>query len=264
MKISQYHKSKSDHVEFVKGIDPIKRDKFEWDRIYISTLFTYDWSETIKTIKSYRYSVKGSASENLVVGGVLATLMSEDIKKEVSCRVVKGLLNENGKLGYVDDEIIDLLTPDYGILDEIEYKYPATNAYYLYTTRGCIRQCSFCAVHRIEPKFENFISIVDQIKKIEDNYGAKKDLLLLDNNVLASTKFNSIISEIKKSGFKKGAKQTYINKSGFNTSVSRWVDFNQGLDARLLTEQKIARISQIAIRPLRIAFDDIKYKYLYI
>jgi hypothetical protein len=38
----------------------------------------------------------------------------------------------------------------------------------------------------------------------------------------------------------------------------RTVDFNQGVDARLFTEEKVQLLSQINVRPLRIAFDDIK------
>jgi hypothetical protein len=38
----------------------------------------------------------------------------------------------------------------------------------------------------------------------------------------------------------------------------RYVDFNQGVDARLFTEEKVQLLSQINVRPLRIAFDDIK------
>lgn len=264
MKISKYHKLRNDHVEFVKGISPIKRDKFEWDRIYISTLFTYDWDETIKTIKYYRFSVKEPSSQNLVIGGVMATLMAEDILKEVNCYIIKGLLSDSRMLGYSDNVIIDSLIPDYSILNEIDYKYPTANAYFLYSTRGCIRRCSFCAVHIIEPEFNEFIHIKDQIMQIIDTYGPKKDLLLLDNNVLASSKFSLIINEIKKAGFEKGAKLLYKDKNNRTISVKRYVDFNQGVDARLLTKEKMAKLSQIAINPLRIAFDDISYKDLYV
>jgi hypothetical protein len=38
----------------------------------------------------------------------------------------------------------------------------------------------------------------------------------------------------------------------------RYVDFNQSVDARLFTEEKVQLLSQINVRPLRVAFDDIK------
>lgn len=264
MKISQYHKAKGDHVEFIKGLSPEIRDKFEWDKIYVASLFTYDWKETIKALKYYRYSVKEPTSENLIVGGVLATLMGDDIKREVECKVVRGLLDKKGKLGYDDDNKIDNMVPDYSILDDIDFKYPMSNAYIVYATRGCIRRCEFCAVHRIEPKYKEYISLKKQVEQITKLYGPKKDLLLLDNNILASSKFEKIIKEIKEVGFERGAQFTYKGKLGQPVKANRYVDFNQGVDGRLLTEEKMALLSEIAIRPLRIAFDDISYKDLYI
>lgn len=43
----------------------------------------------------------------------------------------------------------------------------------------------------------------------------------------------------------------------------KYVDFNQGIDARLLTEKKMALLAKINIRPLRVAFDDIELKDIY-
>ncbi len=43
----------------------------------------------------------------------------------------------------------------------------------------------------------------------------------------------------------------------------RYVDFNQGVDARLFTEENVKQLSRIAIRPLRIAFDNIKTEAQY-
>ena len=90
---------------------------------------------------------------------------------------------------------------------------------------------------------------------INDKYGEKKDLLLLDNNVLASRKLGQIIDEIKETGFHKGAK--------LNNSL-RNVDFNQGIDLRLLTKAKMKRLAELSIYPLRIAFDYIALKDKYI
>ena len=43
----------------------------------------------------------------------------------------------------------------------------------------------------------------------------------------------------------------------------RFIDFNQGLDCRLTTDENMKKISEIAIRPLRIAFDHWKMKDIY-
>ena len=264
MKISTFHKQKGDSVVFYKGCSPELR-KIEWDRVYISTIFTFHWTKTIKTIKYYRKSVTDISS--IYVGGVMATMMKDEIRNEIPVTVIEGLLNKKGLLGYQDDDTIDNITPDYSIIDQktnllLNYVYPTSNSYIAYATRGCIRKCQFCAVPIIEPDFTNNLSIANQVNAIKENYGEKRDLLLLDNNILASNRFSEIIEEIKSIGFQKGA--NYIQKNGGKEKIIyRYVDFNQGIDARLLNREKMELLSQIAISPLRIAFDDIKYKDLY-
>jgi hypothetical protein len=84
------------------------------------------------------------------------------------------------------------------------------------------------------------------VRGIEQLYGAKRDLLLLDNNVLASRHFRRIMHDILDLGFERGAK--------FNNQL-RAVDFNQGLDARKLDRAKMKLLARTAIRPLRFALD---------
>jgi hypothetical protein len=252
MKISTFHKQRGDEVCFVKGLDKGLRGQL-WDRIYITSLFSFHWSETIKTIKYYEFSVKDP--RNLFIGGPMATLMADEIQQETGFIPVRGLLNERGRLRLAGDQKVDSMVPDYSILDEIKYKYPASNAYFAYTTRGCIRKCAFCAVPKIEPFYVEYIPLKKQLQMINEKYGEKKDLLLLDNNVLASSKFDNIIDEIKEAGFHKGAK---LNNS------NRHVDFNQGIDLRRLTKEKMKRLAELPIYPLRIAFDHIGLKDSYI
>ncbi len=57
MKIAAFHKERGEHVRFIKGLNAEIREQ-AWDRIYITTLFSFYWAETIKTIKYYEYSVK--------------------------------------------------------------------------------------------------------------------------------------------------------------------------------------------------------------
>ena len=45
--------------------------------------------------------------------------------------------------------------------------------------------------------------------------------------------------------------------------MQRYVDFNQGMDARLLTEEKMKILSALPIKPFRIAYDNIKYTDIY-
>lgn len=301
-------------------------DDPKWDRICITTLFTFYWEQTINTINSYKQICKDISE--VKIGGVAASLLPEEIEKETGIRPHIGLLNMGGE--YDDNDIIiDHLPLDYSILNEIDYIYPENDGYYAYMTRGCVNRCAFCAVPQLEPQYNCFISIKEQIKYISENFGEKRNLLLLDNNVLASDRFNDIIDEIKECGFYNGAtyiepnkysvliqhmRRSTINNRGDVKSIinlykwlykkvddklkssiysilyenkllsvdtatkesilevdnffsplfekhrnrtikARYVDFNQGVDARLLTPEKMKRLSEIPIRPLRIAFD---------
>jgi len=233
MKISTYHKLKGDEVSFYKGTNAKIRDR-GWDIIYITTMFTFQWNTTINTIKFYQRERTKKAE--IKIGGILGSLLQDEVERETGIKPHFGLWKE-----------VDQLKPDYA-LEGIEGYY-TNNASFGYTTKGCFNECPFCAVHKLEPEFIHFISLEHQIDK------NKKDLILLDNNVLASSEFPKIIEEIKKFGFAKGAK--FGNKD-------RHVDFNQGVDARLLDDEKMKLLSEIAIKPLRIAFDNINLQNLYI
>jgi hypothetical protein len=252
MKISAFHKQRGDEVVFVKGTDKEKKG-ITWDRIYISTLFSFYWDITIRTINYYEHSVKDL--RNFYIGGPMATVMAEEIKVATGFTTIQGLLNKKGKLNLPDDQCVDNIVPDYDLLKQISYRYISDDAYFSYTTRGCIRKCPFCAVPKIEPVYKEYISLNEQINTVKLKYGEKKDLLLLDNNVLASSSFDKIVNEIKELGFLKGAK--------LNGKL-RYVDFNQGVDLRKLTRQKMKLLSEISIKPLRIAFDNIRLKEQYI
>lgn len=257
MKISYFHKYiHHDYVRFAKGKLPDALSEKKWDRVYVTTLFTFEWQKTKEAIE-YALSVVKDPTQ-VYTGGIFATLMPDLIAKNFpTVKNNPGLLDKKGTLGLEYEECIDRLTLDYGMLDDIadEYIYPAHDAYFTYMTRGCGMKCEFCAVQTLEPEYYPYISITEAIKRVDEQFGPKKDLLLMDNNVLRSPKFDEIIDEIKALGFAKGA--TYINpKSG--KRVQRFVDFNQGLDAFLLTPHKAKRLGELAIRPARIAFDHIE------
>jgi hypothetical protein len=305
--------------------------ELSWDRICIATLFTFYFKKTVETVNFCKDRLLAENGE-LLIGGILATVIPDELTSATGVKPIIGLLNKPGMLDRGDQVIIDELTPDYSILEEIDYIYPENNGYYGYTSRGCIRKCSFCAVPKLEPIFKHSISISKHLREVDERYGARKNLLLLDNNVLASKKFPQIIKEIRDIGFVPGAtfappnmlKMAVENlKKGFNefayrrlankllhnfgiklagktrstyeiemskagidgtylptskqiiefyssiedlyesrrvkTKVKRYVDFNQGVDARLLDEEKMFLLSTIPIFPLRIAFDSMKF-----
>ena len=263
MKIAYFHRYiMHDYVRFAKGRLPEGLEHKKWDRVYVTTLFTFEWENTKKALQ-YALSVVKPGGK-VFTGGILATLRPEWISEEFPTVINNtGLLNHEGTLGLQGEECIDTLPLDYGILDDIktEYRYPAEDAYFTYMTRGCGMNCTFCAVKTLEPTYEPYISITESIKRIDREFGPKRDLLLMDNNVLRSPKFDQIIDEIKALGFGKGA--TFVNPKTGKTVV-RHVDFNQGLDAFLLNEHKAQRLGELAIKPARIAFDHIEDEDVYV
>jgi hypothetical protein len=254
MKISTFHKKLGDCVIFAKGTLPMELSEKKWDRVYVSTLFTFEWNETKKSVEYALTIVKDKSM--VFVGGIMTTLMPDLFKKTFpTIKIVKGLLNREGMIGLCDEQCIDRLTPDYDILDDIDYRYPATDAYFMYMTRGCGMNCQFCAVQTLEPEYMPYISVREQIAEVDRNFGVKRYLLLMDNNVLKSYKFDSIVDELIELGFGKGS--TYPSPHT-GKPLKRYVDFNQGLDAKLLNEHKAKRLGELAISPARIAFDHIE------
>lgn len=311
----------------------------KWDWVGVTTLFTFYWDITIQTILFAKGMVKDT--RNLMVGGVLASIQPKEIEKATGIKPHCGTLHTPYK--DIDEDnpyIIDELPLDYSILDEIDYEYVDSGAFFSYATRGCIRNCPFCAVPTLEPKYQAYLPLKERIEQTRRLYGDQQNLLLMDNNVLASDKLPQIIADICSCGFVPEAKfkepnmykiairnlrlglndRAYIRKSwkllkqlndwkslneekrthiynlreqnGLLSPLTctkealvrtykdfaiyfdqkydkqkgrlRYVDFNQGVDARLFDTEKVSLLTQIPIRPLRIAFDDIKTEKSYV
>jgi hypothetical protein len=100
------------------------------------------------------------------------------------------------------------------------------------------------------------------VRAIDELYGPKKDLILMDNNVVASTRFKEIVSEIRDLGFTPGVK---LRREHERVPVQRRVDFNQGVDARILCKDPmyLRELASICLKPLRIAFDHLGLKRPY-
>lgn len=310
----------------------------KWDWVGVTTLFTFYWDITIQTIVFAKAMVKDL--KNLMVGGVLASIQPKEIEEATGIVPHCGTLHTPYK--DIDEDnpyIIDELPLDYSILEEIDYEYVDGKAFFSYATRGCIRHCPFCAVPILEPKFQSYIPLNERIEQTRRLFGDQQNLLLMDNNVLASKDLPKIIEDIRSCGFIPDAKyiepnqykiairnlrlgindrgyikkcwkllkeinemkslneeiRTYIyrlrEENGLLYSITctkealirtykdfapyfekkyakqkgrnRYVDFNQGVDARLFTDDIVSLLAQVPVRPLRIAFDDIKTESAY-
>jgi hypothetical protein len=268
MKIAQYHgpHGKRDRVRFIKGEDQRVLGT-AWDRIYVTTLFTFEFARIAQSI-DFALRVSNGDADKVFVGGIAASLMHEKFVGEArwrGVRFIQGLLDRapatSLQLDAFSEELysedlnggpIEDLIPDYSILDQVSYHYPVHDAYFVYASRGCIRTCSFCGVPKLEGKQRDTDSITGIVRGIDEFYGPKKDLVLMDNNIVASPRFHEIIAEIRDLGFVPGAKF-----SRGRVQVQRRVDFNQGVDARILCRDRafLRELSTICVKPLRIAFD---------
>lgn len=111
----------------------------------------------------------------------------------------------------------DLLQPDYSIYPSIDNKTA-----YGFITRGCPNKCKWCIV----PKKEGNVRPYMDVEDIAIN--GRTNLILMDNNILASDYGLQQIEKIIKLGLK--------------------VDFNQAMDARLVTPEigkMLARVKWI-------------------
>src|SRR5215469_12001585 len=275
MKIAQYHgpKGKGDYVKFAKGCGP--ELAFEkWDRIYVTTLFSFEFAKIADTIDAAIELVHGH-TQRIFVGGIAASLMLERFLAEPrwrGVRFIKGLLDRSPATSLALDEFdgdfyaddvtgaaIEDLIPDYSILDQVTYSYPVRDAYFAYASRGCIRKCHFCGVPKLEGAQRDATPLIEYVRAVDDMYGPRRDLILMDNNVVASSRFKEIIAEIRDLGFLPKAK---LRRSHERSASLRRVDFNQGVDARILCKDRmyLRELSSICLSPLRIAFDHLGLK----
>ena len=117
-------------------------------------------------------------------------------------------------------EEVEHICPDYSL-------YGAEKSYG-FLTRGCIRNCPWCFV----PKKEGTIKAHADI----DEFCRHKEVVLMDNNVLAHDHGIAQIEKMAKMGVK--------------------VDFNQGLDARLIDVSVARRLGNLKrLHPVRLDCD---------
>jgi len=122
---------------------------------------------------------------------------------------------------------IEHIMPDYTLYPNMDFSLG-------FTSRGCIRNCPWCIVPEKEGKVKPWASIYEFWDR------KHKKIVLLDNNLLASPNWKEVLKELAQLPVK--------------------VDFNQGLDIRLIDEEKIWWLKKIQTKVLRFSFDHISYE----
>lgn len=131
-----------------------------------------------------------------------------------------------GGTGYgLDNKLpdeIEHMMPDYAL-------YGITDTAYGFLTRGCPRGCAFCIV--AEKEGRKSVKVAD----LSEWWDGQKEIKLLDPNTLACREHIELLKQLSESG--------------------TWVDFTQGVDARMLTEDNILALNAVKTKMIHFAWD---------
>lgn len=190
MKISAWHKSQGDKVEWY---DPMFSGHA--DRVYMSKIFTftpdYEWCVDADEI------IKGGTGYSYPYGGAELP-------------------------GYIEH-----IYPDYSIYHDL---IPETkNTAYGFLTRGCPRDCDFCIVGKKEGRCSK------KVADLSEFWNGQKNIVLLDPNMFACGDWQEL------------SRQLIDSKA--------WIDFSQGCDIRLMTEEKAEMLKRMKIKQVHFAWD---------
>ena len=197
MKISAWHKSRGDDIEWY---EPLLSGHF--DKVYLSKVFSFT--------PDFDYPI--DADE--VVRGGTGYCISLVNGKEVFDK------SKDKELPYEVEHIY----PDYSLYPKL-----TKDTAYGFLTRGCPRGCDFCIVGKKEGRCS--VKVAD----LSEFWNGQKKIVLCDANILACKDWRNLFQQLIDSGAE--------------------VDFNQGLDIRLMTEEKAKMLDQVRIKMIHFAWD---------
>ena len=121
-------------------------------------------------------------------------------------------------------EEIEHIYPDYSLYPEL-----CNNTAYGFLTRGCPRGCDFCIVKEKEGQKSHKVSDLSEF------WNGQKNIVLLDPNMFACRDWKNLSQQLIDS--------------------KAWIDFSQGCDIRIMTEEKAEYIKQMKIKQIHFAWD---------
>lgn len=117
---------------------------------------------------------------------------------------------------------IERMYPDYSL-------YGISGVAYGFLTRGCPRGCDFCHVKDKEGRCSR------KVADLSEFWSGQNQIVLSDPNFFACKDWETLSGQLIESG--------------------SYVDFNQGIDVRLMTEKKIEHLNQMKIKEIHLAWD---------
>lgn len=117
---------------------------------------------------------------------------------------------------------VEHIYPDYSL-------YGITDTAYGFLSRGCPRGCSFCHVAAKEGRASR------KVADLSEFWRGQKNIVLCDPNILACREWKDLLQQLIDS--------------------KAWVDINQGIDARLLNEEKAELLAQVKQKQMHFAWD---------
>lgn len=219
MKLSAYHKAAGDEVEWYYPLLSGRMDK-----VYVSKVFSF----------SEFYDYPMDAGEVQFGGtGFIHGELQEDFRK-MRNRLEQEIgqdaadkkplrIERDGKI-YQDilPYEVEHIYPDYSL-------YGITDEAYGFMSRGCPRGCHFCIVGCKEGRKSRKVANLDEF------WRGQREIKLMDPNILACPEHLDLLQQLVDS--------------------KAWVDINQGLDARLLTEKNTELIKKLKVKMLHFAWD---------
>lgn len=246
MKISAWHKAQGDDVEWYDPMFSGHKDKVYMSKVFSFTedyMYPIDADEIIKGGSGYCISLVDDTSVKPVYekkNGIFVPNTSYEVRNGVLLPKQIEVYDKSKDINLPYE--IEHIYPDYSIYQREEVEYDektgekitrivgsTVDTAYGFLSRGCPRGCDFCHVEAKEGRRAY------KVADLSEFWRGQKNIVICDPNILACRQWKELLQQLIDS--------------------KAWVDINQGLDIRLMTEEKAEMLKRIKLKNIHFAWD---------